>query len=82
VVKAFAREDHELERFRLQNETYRERNLASVAVRVKYVPLIDGLTASLPIILILAGGLMVIRGQLTLGQLVTFNGLMWAIAIP
>lgn len=82
VVKAFVREDHELERFRVQNETYRDRNLASVAVRVKYVPLIDGLTGLLPVVLILVGGLMVIRGSLTLGQLVTFNGLMWAISNP
>jgi ATP-binding cassette subfamily B protein len=36
----------------------------------------------MPVILITAGGLMVIRGELTLGELVTFNGLMWAISNP
>ncbi len=82
VVKAFVREDHERERFRAENEAYRDRSLASVAVRVKYVPLIDAITGLLPVMLILSGGLMVIRGELTLGELVTFNGLMWAISNP
>jgi ATP-binding cassette subfamily B protein len=82
VVKAFVREDYETARFMAENEKYRERVLESVNVRARYVPLIDALTALLPVVLILAGGFMIIRGELTLGQLVTFNGLMWALSNP
>lgn len=82
VVKAFVREEHETKRFMHENTEYRNRTLESVAVRIKYMPLIDAFTSLLPVILILSGGILIIRGSLTLGQLVTFNGLMWAFSNP
>jgi ATP-binding cassette, subfamily B, multidrug efflux pump len=82
VVKAFVREGYETDRFMAENARYRDRMIESVDTRARYVPLIDALTALLPVVLILAGGIMIIRGELTLGELVTFNGLMWALSNP
>jgi ATP-binding cassette, subfamily B, multidrug efflux pump len=82
VVKAFVREDYEIARFMAENEAYKQRNLDSTAVRVRYMPRIDAFTGLLPVILIVTGGLMIINGKLTLGELVTFNGLMWAFSNP
>jgi ATP-binding cassette subfamily B protein len=82
VVKAFVREEFETDRFMRENRKYRDRAIDTVNVRANHVPLIDAFTSILPVILILAGGFMIIKGELTLGQLVTFNGLMWALSNP
>lgn len=82
VVRSFVRERYERERFMKENHAYRDKTLEAVNIRVGYAPVIDALTSCLPVILILAGGLSVISGRLTLGELVTFNGLMWALSNP
>jgi ATP-binding cassette subfamily B protein len=46
------------------------------------MPFIDALVSILPVVLVLGGGYMIIKGNLTLGELVTFNGLMWALSNP
>jgi ATP-binding cassette subfamily B protein len=82
VVRALVREDYETKKFQAENDAYRTRNVESAAVWAKYIPPIEFFSGLLPVILILAGGIMIIRGELTLGQLVTFNGLVWAINQP
>jgi len=82
VVRAFSREDYEIEKFQAENDAYRDRNVESARVWAKYIPAIEFTSGLLPVILILVGGWMIIRGSLSLGQLVTFNGLVWAIAQP
>jgi ATP-binding cassette, subfamily B, multidrug efflux pump len=82
VVRAFAREDYEIGKFQMENDAYRSRNVESAAVWAKYIPPIEFYSGLLPVILILAGGVMIIRGELSLGQLVTFTGLVWAINQP
>lgn len=75
VVRALVREDYETERFQKENDAYRARNVESASVWAKYIPPIEFFSGLLPVILILAGGLLIMRGELSLGQLVTFNGL-------
>jgi ATP-binding cassette, subfamily B, multidrug efflux pump len=82
VVRALVREDYEIEKFQAENDAFRERNVESAAVWAKYIPPIEFFSGILPVILILVGGIMIIRGELSLGQLVTFNGLVWAINQP
>jgi len=82
VVKAFVREDYEISKFDLENENYRKVAVENADVRVKYTPWIETLCGILPVILILFGGYLVINNQMTIGQLVTFNGLMWAFTQP
>ena len=82
VVKAFVREDYETERFEKENDGYREVSVANADMRVKFLPWIDALCQVLPVILILFGGYLVINEEMTIGQLVTFNGLMWAFIQP
>ena len=82
VVKAFVREDYETERFEKENEGYRDVSVANADMRVKFMPWIDALCQVLPVILILFGGYLVMNGEMTIGQLVTFNGLMWAFTQP
>ncbi len=82
VVKAFVREGYEIERFQKENESFRDVSVENADVRVKFTPWIDALCQILPVILILFGGYLVIQKEMTIGQLVTFNGLMWAFTQP
>ena len=82
VVKAFVREGYETERFEKENIAYKDVSVANADMRVKFLPWIDALCQVLPVILILFGGYLVIQKEMTIGQLVTFNGLMWAFIQP
>ena len=82
VVKAFVREGYEIGKFDGDNDNYRKAAVNNADVRVKYTPWIDTLCGLLPVILILFGGYLVLKGEMTIGQLVTFNGLMWAFSQP
>lgn len=82
VVKAFVREKYEIERFEVENENFKNVAVENADVRVKYTPWIEALCGILPVILILFGGYLVSINEMTIGQLVTFNGLMWAFTNP
>ena len=82
VVKAFVREEFEIEKFQKQNHDFRKKNLISTWVWAKYLPLLDSFSASLSAIVIVVGGVFVINGRITVEQLVVFNGLLWMLAWP
>jgi ATP-binding cassette subfamily B multidrug efflux pump len=82
VVKAFSRESFETEKFDRENEAFRDRNLDSAKVWGLYIPIIDSLSGSFGIVQIVAGGIFVIRGWITIGQLVTFSSFTWALINP
>jgi ATP-binding cassette, subfamily B, multidrug efflux pump len=82
VVKAFAKEDYEVEKFSVENEAFKEKSLDSAKVWEKYLPILDSLAGLLTVVMILVGGIMVITDSLTLGELVMFNSLIWALNNP
>ncbi len=82
VIKAFAREDYEIEKFSKENYDYYQKNIESAKVWERYLPVLDSLAGILTIVLLLAGGIMVIRKTLTLGELVTFSSFIWALNNP
>lgn len=82
VVKAFSREEYEIEKFNHFNDDYRKRNLDSANVSKKYLPWLDGFAGVLAVITLLLGGLFVIQGNMSIGDLVAFNGFMWLLNMP
>ena len=82
VVKAFAREDYEIEKFDNCNSDYRDTNKKTAGVWLKFYPYVETLANLLAVILLLVGGLFLIDGHLTMGEYVSFSGLIWAIANP
>ncbi|MBT2697449.1 ABC transporter ATP-binding protein [Bacillus sp. ISL-40] len=82
VVKAFAKEDYEIEKFSLENTGFKEKNLNSARVWEKYLPVLDSLAGMLTVVMIVVGGIMVINNSISLGELVTFNSLIWALNNP
>lgn len=82
VVKAFAREEFEKDKFEKCNLDYREANLKTTYVGVKFQPLIDLLSQSLTVTTLLVGGIFMIRGSLSAGELLAFSTMTWALANP
>ena len=50
VVKAFAREAYEIEKFNQHNDDFKERNMVAADISKKYLPWLDGLAGSLTLI--------------------------------
>lgn len=82
VVKAFAREEFEKQKFDEKNQEFRDTNLKTTYVGVKFNPVIDLLSQSMTIITLLAGGIFMINGSLTAGEMMAFSSLTWALANP
>lgn len=82
VVKAFAKEDYEIEKFNQENDKFRNAQVDASKVWMKFVPVFEVLSYMLTIILILYGGYMVMEEEITLGQLVTVNGYLWMLNTP
>lgn len=80
LVKAFAREKHEIMKF-LGNKTNYELNMEQSRIVGKYFPQIELLTNISTIIMIILGGIFVIWGKFSIGTLVAFsmyiNNLIW-----
>ena len=82
VVKAFAKEDFEIEKFNKENDAYLEAQLASSRVWMKYLPVFEVLSYLLNVVLMFYGGYMVIQEEITIGNLVTVNGYLWMLNMP
>lgn len=82
VVKAFAREEYEKEKFFEKSNEFRKANLHAAYAWQKIVPVMDFFAQALSLLNLLVGGMLVIQGQLTLGQLTAFTSLTWALANP
>ena len=82
TVKSFARESHEVSKFSIRSEAYQSNQLLAARIWAKYFPVME-ITANLSaVILLLAGGMMVINGNLKLGEFVAFFSLIWYIIGP
>jgi ATP-binding cassette subfamily B protein len=82
VVRAFAQEEAETARFQQENEHWF--NLAMQAARLEAVnlPMMDLIANAGTIFVIWYGGQLVIRGELTLGELVAFSTYMAQLVRP
>lgn len=82
VVKAFAREDYEIDRFDGKNAEYKKANTKASLLWLKYSPYIDGLSQALSIAVLLVGGTFLISGRITIGTFTLFNSLTWTLTNP
>lgn len=73
TVKAFARERFEINKFHKHNQKYYELNIDLSRVFVKYNPIIQIITRTISIVVLLLGGIFVIKGvngqKMSIGQL-------------
>lgn len=82
VVKAFARERYEIERFQERNEDYSKARKETSLLWLKYYPVIELCADALPVILMVLGGFFLMRGRLSFGEYVAYSGLLWTVANP
>ncbi len=82
VVKAFAREEYEIEKFQKENEAFRQINLDINKKWLSFYPGIDFLANAMTIITIFLGAFLIMKGEMTFGQLTIFTSLSWTLSSP
>lgn len=73
LVKAFAREKYETEKFLKINKDYYDLNITQARILSNFLPVIDLLTNLTPVAMIIYGGYLVIKGNITMGTLLAFS---------
>ena len=82
VVKAFAREDYEIDKFDKCSVEYSKTNMKTAMTWLEYFPYIETFANLMPIVLLVVGGLFIMNGQLSMGEYVAFSSLIWAVQNP
>ena len=82
VVKAFAREEYEIKKFDECSVEFSKTNKKTAMTWLTYFPYIETFANLMPVVLLIVGGLFIIKGQLTMGEYVAFSGLIWAVQNP
>lgn len=72
TVKAFAREKFEIQKFLSHNQRYYDLNMKQSKVFIRYSPYFSMIGKLLPLLVLLIGGYLYIRGEMTLGGLGAF----------
>jgi ATP-binding cassette, subfamily B, multidrug efflux pump len=82
VVRAFAREAYEIDRFDESNRKYFESRLKVIHEWSKIMPTTTLLITIGTILILLFGGQMVLQGKMTIGEIVAFNSYMLMLSSP
>jgi len=82
VVKAFAREEFEVEKFTEKNVHYAKANKAAAMVWLDYFPYLETFAQGFNVILMIVGGMLVMDGRLTFGEFSAFSALIWGLSNP
>ena len=82
VVRAFAREEYEKERFEEKNRAFMDSNLRINKLWLTFFPMIELLVNAIQLVTVFVGGVFIIRGELTPGELAVFTSLSWAVSNP
>ena len=82
IIKAYRQEDHELEAFRAANQKYVRLSISYARIYAILWPAMFFLAGIASVILLWRGGLDVIHGRISLGQLVQFMGYLAQLTWP
>jgi ATP-binding cassette, subfamily B, multidrug efflux pump len=82
TVKSFARETHETGKFSGVSVEYKNNNIHAAKLWATYFPVMELFASLCIMILIGAGGYMVIHDEMLIGELVAFSSLIWYIIGP
>jgi len=82
IIKAFAREAYEQERFQQVNAEFTATSLKGVKVRSVYFPGVMTVGFLSNVAMIGAGAYFVLRGEFTIGGLVAYRGYWWQLFAP
>jgi ATP-binding cassette subfamily B protein len=82
VVRAFAREPHEINRFDQINRSYFNARIKVLGEWSKVMPTTNLLITMGTILILMVGGPMVLQGKMTVGELVAFNAYLLMLSAP
>ncbi|MEW6025825.1 MAG: ABC transporter ATP-binding protein [Planctomycetota bacterium] len=82
VIKSFAQEENQLDRFRQANDTYLKKNLSLAKLSSFFHPVLGFNVGFSAFVILFLGGLQVIDNKITPGDLVAFMQLLGRIAWP
>ncbi|MFC4809435.1 ABC transporter ATP-binding protein [Paenibacillus sp. GCM10023250] len=82
TVKSFARESFEMEKFSDRSGLYKNNQIKASGLWGRYFPVMELLGSLCVVILLVAGGRLVINHSITLGQMVAFYSMLWYIIGP
>jgi ATP-binding cassette subfamily B protein len=82
VVKAFAQEDRETERFDLRNEGYTQTSISAARLRSGFMATIALITSIGSLLVWYFGGQLGVQGTLSVGVIVMFNAYLWQLYGP
>jgi len=82
VVRAFAREPYEIQRFNERNRDLYEARISVIHEWSRVMPTSHMLIALSTVLILWFGGNMVLRGEMTLGEVVAFNSYLLLMAEP
>lgn len=82
LIKAFAREKHEILKFLKLNKGYYDLNMQQAQYMSTYFPIIDFLANTALVAMIILGGYFVLIGDMSLGTLAAFSSYIWNMIWP
>ena len=82
VIKAFARELYELQRFEQENIKYLNESVKGVVARTIYFPAVFTVGFFSSVVMVGVGAIFVLRGEFTIGGLVAYRGYWWQLFSP
>lgn len=82
VVKAFGRADFEIERFDAQNQLLYKRYVVAARATALNAPFLDMLSNVCTLLMLWIGGILVVWGELSYGELVAFYAYLLQLVLP
>ena len=82
VVKAFAREEYEENRFDERSRAFRDANLDINKRWLSFYPFIEILANAMTLLTVFFGGYLMITDGMTAGELTIFTQLAWTLSVP
>lgn len=82
LVKAFAREKYEMKKFLKMNRKFYDLSMEQGNIIGNYFPPIEFLTNISLVVMIVLGGFIVMKGNISIGVLVAFSGYIWNLIWP
>lgn len=82
IIKAFAHELYELQRFEQENRRYLNESIKGVIARTVYFPAVFTVGFFSSVVMVGVGAVFVLRGEFTIGGLVAYRGYWWQLFAP
>lgn len=82
TIKSFAREPFEVDKFTIRSDEYKNNQIGAAYIFSRYFPFMEIFSLLCVVSLLFVGGYLVIKGSISIGDLVAFFSLIWFVIGP